>query len=209
MSTQLIDVANEAMFLIGMKSVQSLDNPQSRQDRLVASIIDGVRRDLLLEHRWDGATKRATLAEDTETPDFGYDTQYDLPSDFLRLDRMDVQDQDFKIEGLKLLTDAGEAKIVYVSDETDPNVLGYNFQTAMKFLLASRCAKPLTGNERLAASMRNEYDNAIANSRYIDSDQSSAGERIRPSTFLNERLRYGQGGSSGVPLVGGDTEIAQ
>lgn len=208
MSTQLIDVANEAMFLIGEDKIQSLDSPTNRRDRLVASIIDGVRRDLLLAHRWNGATKRATLAADTATPDFGYDTQYDLPSDFLRLDRMEVQDQDYKIEGLKLLTDGTDAKIVYIADETDPNLLGPNFQYAMKFLLASRCAKPLTGNERLAASMRNEYDAAIADARYVDSDQHSKSERIRPSTFLGERLRYGQGGSTGVPLVGGDTELA-
>ena len=204
MSIQMVDVANEAMLLIGMKSVQSLDDPKNSQDRVVAQIIDGVRRDLLLQHRWDGATKRAVLAKDTESPAFGYTDQYILPTDILRLDRVIPQDQDYKIEGNMLLTDAGEANIIYVSDETDPNVLGLNFQMAMKFLLASKCAKALTGDERLSASMRNEFDKAIADARYIDSDQASSNERVRPSTFLNERRRYGQGGSTEVPLQGGD-----
>ena len=203
MSIQFIDVANEAMFMIGGQSIQSLSDPKNRQDRLVSSIIDGVRKDLLKDHRWNGATKRVSLAADVATPAFGYTVQYSLPADFLRLDRTIPEDQNYKIEGNKLLTDDDVVNIIYIANEPDPNVLGHNFQTAMKFLLASRCAKALTGDEQLSMSMRNEYDKELASARYTDSDQASSAEKIRPTLFLSERSRYGNSGStsSEVPLL--------
>jgi len=196
----MVDVANEAMLLIGMKSVQSLDDPKNSQDRAVAQVIDGVRRDLILMHRWNGATKRVSLARDAEDPAFQFEAQYVLPSDLLRLDRTIPQDQIYKIEGNKLLTDSDVANIVYMSDEKDPNVLGQNFQMAMKFLLASRVNKALSGDERVTASMRNEFDNALAEARYIDSDQASAAENISPGLFITTMARYGVTGSGSTLL---------
>ena len=89
------------------------------------------------EHVWNSLIRRAELSQETTKPPFGYDFQYQLPTDpfCLRVlefsngnlsypqDNMMTHTGDpvFVIEGRKLLTNEDTAKIKYISRITDPN----------------------------------------------------------------------------------------
>ena len=133
-----VDICNLALQRLGAKTISSLsdDSTAAREcNRAYAHARDSELR----AHPWSFARTRASLAADSTDPAFGYAKQYTLPSDYLRL--LPTRDQqDFQIEGGKILTDDGAPlKVVYLKRVTDPN----QFDQLFVDLLVARIARDL------------------------------------------------------------------
>ena len=78
--TSTVDIANFALNIIGASNISSLDE-NSKPARLVNQRYEGVRDAVFRSHPWNCLIRRTELAQEVDTPAFGYSKQYALPTD--------------------------------------------------------------------------------------------------------------------------------
>lgn len=80
-----VDLFNRACILLGENPV-SAPTEDTKRARTLLAVYDTTRDALLRGYRWGFAMKRAALPALSDAPLHQFDLQYQLPSDFLRLD---------------------------------------------------------------------------------------------------------------------------
>jgi hypothetical protein len=157
-------------------------NETSNQAAVCRLFFAPTRDALLRGHQWNFARSLANLSAESTAPVFGWDYQYALPSDFLRLvefnglDAWQTED-DFQIAngpsgGLVLLCDENEASIVYISRVTDANLFDALFVEAFTLRLASRICTKLTKDDAIKDRLAREAKEALARARQTDANES-------------------------------------
>lgn len=165
-------ICNLALAKIGSAHITSLSE-SSQPARACKLFFEQTRDEVLSAHPWVFSTRRATLSRLSETPEFGWSYQYQLPSDCLAVTQLNgwqpLESRDlFEIEGDRLLTDVGEAQIRYSARVTDSSKFSSTFVEALSVKLAAKLSYPLTGKtseftveyERITAPLA-----AISNAR--------------------------------------------
>ncbi|AOA57570.1 hypothetical protein [Acinetobacter larvae] len=138
-----ISVCNEALNLIGAKSILSFDD-QSENARRCAVLYDSTRRTLLRMHPWSCAKKRVQLSPVVTHPSFGYAHAFALPSDFERL--VSAGTKEFEIENRHILANTNLINLIYVYDNDNEQTWDSLFRQCMIDYLASKLAKAITGS---------------------------------------------------------------
>jgi hypothetical protein len=185
------DVANTALSILGDDIINDIEEG-TRPARLANGHYEPVLKEVLREHQWNCATKRATLAASTTAPDFEYSAAFPLPSNFLRLVRVNegTYDEDYRIENhggvLALLSDESTVRIEYVA-LIEPNEMDALFLGAFTQRLAAEMAWPLTKNATLSEQAWNLYSQKIRTARTIDSMEGKP-RGIDSNTWLDARL---------------------
>lgn len=169
-----VDVANRALTKVGAARITSLsDNQESA--RVVSSAWDAVRDAELRAHAWNFAIKRDQLAALVTTPSWGYDYEYQLPADCLRILQIDeyfppVSLTDYRgsseaywqIENGKILTDlAGPLKVRYVSRSENTGTWDALFVEAFACKLAIEVCERLTDSTSKRQLAWQEYKDTI------------------------------------------------
>ncbi len=180
-----VAICNRALALVGEEPIVSLTDdtePARRCNLLYADTRDAVLR----AHPWNAATARADLAPLAEAPAFGFAAQYQLPFDCLRVLGMADRRARFRVEGRRLLTDAGAAAVVYIRRLADPNALDALLADAVAARLAHDLAYALAGSTSLAARMWELYVRELAEARKADA-QEGAAERLEADAWTDAR----------------------
>jgi hypothetical protein len=154
-------ICNLALGRIGDERIMSL-NDASQSARYCKLFYSQTRDEVLRSHAWNFATARTTLTALADPPAFGWDLQYQLPNDFLRLCQLNSWDaweplDLFELEGDKLLTNESKAEIKYIYRITDVSIFDTIFIEALSLKLASKIARPLTGSQSLGDGALQEY----------------------------------------------------
>ena len=168
--TSKTEVANTALSIIGELPISSFAD-DSRSARIVSERYDDVRRAVLRDHFWNSAKARQRLPKLSQSPAFGWNNQFQLPSDWLRLVRINDRDplvEQYEIEGLKLLTDMTEVKLVYVRDETDPSKWDVMLREAIAARLASEIAVPIVQSREARNDAWQIYLQKLRSARSVD-----------------------------------------
>jgi hypothetical protein len=170
------DIANQALSRLGQSLVSDLSE-NSPSAIVCRTHYEAVRDSLLRQHPWNFAVARAQLTESDTAPAFGWDHQYALPADCLRILTLNgVQAamcaSDFETESGYLLTDAVEAKITYVRRVVDPSLFDPIFVEVFVHRLGGAIAVALTGSEQ----KRNELE-ALASEKMREATFADVGER--------------------------------
>lgn len=193
-------IANLALGKIGSKRIASLDDasPEARACKLH---YPHVRDEVLRSHRWNFATKRATLTALAAAPLFGWDVQYQLPSDCLRvlqLNRYGESDQSsvWEVEGGKLLTNETEAQVKYIARITDGVLFDSIFVSALTVKLASVIAKPLAGSSSMSEDLISEYER-ITGPKARRADAFEGRPQRKPAWVESDLVRARFGGDLG------------
>jgi hypothetical protein len=168
----VVSICNNAIIRVGGKTITSL-NDLTNEAKACRTLYEDVRNAVFREHPFNCVMARASLNELSTTPAFGFDHQYQLPIDCLRvvslnednyplvrngLPYMGTDEQKrFRIEGRRLLTDEGEANILYIRKVEDPNQYDPLLLDAIASRLAAEIAFPITRNAQLVTSMWNSY----------------------------------------------------
>lgn len=83
------DIANSVAVKLGLPLISNVDTPEASENleftRRFNNMFEKSRDKLLREHPWNFAQKRTNIADSDGTPAFGFDNQYPLPTDYLRL----------------------------------------------------------------------------------------------------------------------------
>lgn len=215
MPTSSTTIANYALGILGSKRISDINDEDSKNARFCKLHYDQCRRELLRSHRWNFALRRATLSQHAAAPDWGFDYQYPLPSDFIRLDAVNeisiwaTQKADwFEIEsgmdasdneiGTVLLINTDTVRIRYVADITDVTRFDPLFTRCISVLLASRCARALTGSDSRERELMEQYETIdLPNARQVDGAEVNSGENppiidaISRSFFVRARVSGG------------------
>lgn len=131
MASQL-DIANWALMLLGEKRLSSLSDDNANAENILAGW-DMLRDALLRSQAWNFAIERESLAADSAEPEWGYDYQYSLASDVVKVlnvgeyypggdisDFRNSETAEYRIEGRKILTSYGAPlKVRWVVNSKD------------------------------------------------------------------------------------------
>ena len=172
--SSVIQIANRALTKLGSARITSIDD-DVKAARSVKSCFEDLRDDELRAYRWQFAMKRTSLAALSTAPAFGYLYQYQVPSDFLRIDMCDdrypstIMDNyigaeylDWILEGNKILTNIdAPLKLRYIARIEDPNQWDVNFREALACRIAAELAEDLTQSNQKRQLAWEEYKIAI------------------------------------------------
>lgn len=190
MADSEVDLINLALTDLGEKRIT--DREDGTPNAAAAdAVFDHTRDEVLAMHRWNTATARARLAQLSAAPEWGFDHAYQLPPDFLRFDRAEDLDFDYRIEGRKLLTDEDSIEIAYIRRVKNVPEMGLPLQKAIVARLAWRLAKKLTGSSQIQAQKANAFQAEFEQAVFEDSDQSPI-EQFAGSTLIDARTNHGK-----------------
>ncbi len=189
-----VAICNTALNRLGANTITSFTE-NSKEARLCNSEYSGIRDQVLRAHPWNCAISRATLAQDSDAPSFGFSYQYTLPTDpyCLRVLQMETEVINFKVEGRKLLTDEATAKIMYIGRVTDPEEYDSLLIDTLSARIAFEFSFNITGSRTLQGDMFDLYNQKLALARSFDAQESGMfynqgdGDKIIADDFINRR----------------------
>lgn len=202
--TSSTDIANLALDLLSAGNVQDIETPTTATEELLARWYTQSRRKVLREHPWNFAAKRIVLAASATAPAFGYDQQYPVPADFIRVLTINetvyqadipTQGKNYVVENNHILfsnlnSDSTALNLKYVCDYTTVSGMDPMFVDLLAHEIALCVAYKVTeansAIERLAKI--SERRGAIA--RAIDG-QESPPKRIQRSVSRHVRRNNG------------------
>lgn len=200
--TSNVDIANYALNIIGASNISSFGE-NSKPGRIINQRFESVRDAVFRSHPWNCLIRRAQLAQDAAAPAFGYSKQYTLPTDPYCLRVLEFSNgslsypQDnmfsnsggpvFVIEGRKLLTDEGTARIKYIGRVTDPQQYDASLIEALAARLASDIAYAITGSTTVAQLAAAVYDDKMREARFVDATEG-APQKLEASDFIEARF---------------------
>ena len=171
MTTTNVSICNEALSMIGAKSIISFDDA-TENARRCASIYDSTRKALLRMHPWSFAKKRVQLAPISTHPSFGYAHAFPLPNDFMRV--YDAGEINYEIEGRHILADTSLINLVYVYDNDNEQTWDSLFTECMALYLVRKLAKPITGSQAEADSAWVQLQGMLKQARAINGQERPA-----------------------------------
>ena len=188
------DICNIALTWLSANTISDI-NGGSPEALICRANYDASRKIVLEDAEWTFAIRRVKLNMLAKSPDFGFENQFSLPTDFLR--SINAYDRVVRnaptiihvIEGNKLLTDREEVYLRYMFDLTDSNKFSGYFVHALAAQLASNIAMPLTANAELQMSMLTVYADKLERGATSDGLQGSR-EFLERSTMENSRRHF-------------------
>lgn len=177
-----VRICNMALANLGAGSILALTE-NSENARKCNMIYEQERDDLLSIHRWNFATNRATLARLATAPAYGYDHQYQLPSDCLQVLEMKEEREegvDWHIEGRALLTNSDTALIKYTQRITDPTYFSKPFVGAFVARLSALLAISVSNSRALSEHYWAVYDSRMGDARLANAIEGQADEDDKP-----------------------------
>ncbi|GGO95030.1 hypothetical protein [Stakelama pacifica] len=195
-STTQTDIVNAALAELGSRDfVTSIDSdrPVAMRAKRLWSI---VLNDLLSQHPWNFALRRAALNADGVNPPYGYARQFRLPSDCLRwLVPVEGRPGFYRgeREGDVILTDAAAPLPVrYIALVDDVTKWPAAFVKAMTLALAEALAEGITQSETIKRDLGNKAEYALRKAKRIDGLETGANQRgsvVAKSDWLAARNR--------------------
>ena len=189
----VVDICNSALNMLGGNTIISLTET-SKNARLCNQRYELVRDAVFREHPWNCLQKRVELAKDTDAPAFEFASAFTLPADCLRVLRSEnsnfSNNERFRIEGRKLLTDESTIKILYVASITDTTQYDASLIETLSARLSAELAYPITQSSTLMDRMFSLYQQKLKDARFADATEGTVDDetRIQADDFINSRL---------------------
>lgn len=169
-----VDICNRALIKLGAGQITSITD-NNKQARILSGLWDTVRKSELTKRYWNFALVRSSLAALASTPAWGFDVQYQLPTDFLKLvqindtfiapslvDYRTGDDSAWAIEGNVVMCNFGAPlKIRYVADVTDPGLFDALFDEVLASKLAYESCYAITQSRDGQRAAQEDYKMAV------------------------------------------------
>ena len=187
-----VSICSNALRRLGEDPITSLTDDTERA-RLCNAFYADARDACLRSHPWNFAITRASLAQLSATPVYGFDYQFALPTDpfCLRVLAMEFEDYVFKVENLStqgrvLLTDQETAKIIYIARVTDTTLFDSLFVDTLVAKLAADLAYPVTNSLKVQEQMYRLFQLKLSEARSIDGQEGFI-DNLVSDTFTDFR----------------------
>jgi len=184
-----IDICSRALILIGAEPITSFDDGTT--EALVSvNMYEDAARTALVNTRWRFATNQAVLNLLVDEPTGRYDNAYQLPTDYLMVHAITVNDYpiQYNIYGNKVFADTADADQLvadYTYRASEENWPSY-FTLAVEYGLAAMFATSIARDSTMAALMQKAADLAMAKARSLDAQQQTS-RKLVTSRFITNR----------------------
>ena len=148
-----------ALDKLGAQRINDYDTDASPQAIKCRTHYEQTRDALIESHVWRFATGRAALSQDTVDPDFEYDNQFILPTDYLV--KKSVWNGSgprsatfsYAIEGDRLLTNESAIYLRYMKRVTDPTKFNPLFVEVLVLKLALKLVSLAGANPKMSEAL--------------------------------------------------------
>ena len=189
----VVQICNSALNQLGASSITALTE-NSKNARICNERYETIRDAVYRSHPWNCLVKRVQLAQDSDTPAWGFSYLYTLPSDCLRVLQIKDYNSDYKIEGRKLLIEQSTVYLIYLAIETDVNQLDILLRETISAALAQDMAYAITSNLQVAKLMAEKYQAKLSEARHTDASEGyntdptlAPTDQIITEDFINSR----------------------
>lgn len=163
---------------------------QTKQAKICASEYDKTRKTLLRLYPWGFAKKRVVLTPEITTPVFGFEYQFQLPSDYLRVVELFEYDGEYQVEDGRLLANTDILNLRYIYNVEDLSRVDSLFIDAFQWFLGYRIARYLSDSETVRQEAWVGFRNVMPMAKFVQSTENS--QRQMESYDLIE-ARFGSG----------------
>jgi hypothetical protein len=200
--TSVVAIINNALNIIGASNIIDL-NENTKTARVMSQMYENIRDDVFRAHPWNCLLRRAELAQEVTAPLFDYAHQYALPADPYCLRVLEFQNGSmtypyenlvgqgnkpfFVIEGRKLLTDSGTARIKYVGRVTDATQYDAGLVSVLSARLAAEAAYAITGSTSVVQIADALYERKLREARFSDATENGT-MKLEASDFIEARF---------------------
>ena len=192
MASSFVAIANSALTKLGAPIITDLTE-DSKEARLCSARIYEVRDIILRTHPWNFATKRVILAPLVDSPVFGYNFAFNLPTDWLRTVAIYPESEDYKMEDGKILANVNELELVYIYRVTNPALIDSLCAEVIACYLAYDIAYALLQTGQVQEQLYKLYEEKLRQAKSIDAKEDPARE-LEANLFLESRYSYPGGG---------------
>lgn len=183
-----VEICGAALNALGVKGIASLedDSTEARACNTYYSLI----RDRVLEDRvWSFAKTQYILAPDAAAPTFGFTRRFLVPSEVVRVHRVDDGSGTYRMPwdllGEFIHADEAAVYVTAVKREVDTALYSPAFTLCVALRLAVVLAVPLKENRQLKADLWDEYKFELKEASGLDGSQGKA--EVTRSDFLSRR----------------------
>ena len=186
MAASDIEIVNRALTLLGVDPINSLSDT-SKAASTANRIYNDTRSAVFRAHPWNCLVKRAALPLDAATPLYGFNYQFVLPADYLRL--LGIQDTTgrYSIENRKILYDSNTLNISYIALVTDVPSYDTLLVDTLAARLAADLAHPLLQTQQSMESMWQLYELKLREAKLINAQENQQ-DVLDTDYWLNSRL---------------------
>ncbi len=188
-SISIVKICNIALSLVGEPIISSLAE-QSKAARLCDLRYADIRDAVLRAHPWNCAIKRVALAQTTEVPAYGFTKVYQLPTDFLRLVKIENRDEAYKRVGRTIYANSDTFRIEYVYQVEDPTEFDSLLVQAIAAKLAKELCLPLARSATRMEALQKHYDATLSEARFIDAAEEDDTGEPQTSEWLQARAGF-------------------
>jgi len=187
MAVSEVKICNMALAKIGSDFQISAIGEDGREGEQCEVFYEHTRDHLLQSHPWNFAIGRSALSQDATSPSFEYSNQFLLPGDHLRAIELYDEDEEFKIEGDRLLTDASTANLIYIKKVTNTTLFPPLFVEALATRLAAEMAQVIADDNRLSERLFVEFEKKFREAKRRDGQEGTPDKIISrgPTDFKN------------------------
>ena len=184
-----ISICNQALGGIGAKRINDLETDTSLEAQQCRLHFEPTRDALEQSFPWRFTRGRETLSEDTETPDFQWDRQFILPTDYLAMKSVyegrfsDENIRSYDLEGDRLLTDETTVELRYVKKVTDASKFDPLFVQLLVLHLELKLVMPLTQDVKLKRDIKEDLALFMPDVLAFAGQETNTAGRLESSTW--------------------------
>ncbi len=168
---------------------------------ILTNVYDITLERCLRSHNWNFAIKRQSLALLTAEPAFEYGYYFQLPSDFIKEVSLYNNTYDYKIEGDRIATSAGEVNLVYIARITDTQKFDPLFTDYFISALSAEVSRAFTGSEDTTQRLIKETSDKLRVARRVDAQQGSSDRRSISGDLVDSYYTQYYSGYDYTPIV--------
>lgn len=187
-----ISIVNRALIRCGAPRVSSITQSDSQGAILCNALYNEIRDEVLRSHPWNFAIMRVQLSPTATAPAWGFQYEYELPADCLRVlpdvrDANENDDVEHYVEcdlngnSKVLRTDEPIINIRYIRRHENESAWDSNFASAFAWKLAFEIAYSLTQSVALQGVCDKSYRAIIAEARSMDGMEGTPPQLIADS----------------------------
>ena len=176
-------ICNMALDKLGASRITNFENSNENSPQAIKcrTHFEQTRDALIRSHYWRFAAARAELSQDTVDPDFEFDSQFILPSDFMRFKSLYVDNRSpslttkitIALEGDRLLTNETAINLRYIKKVTDPTEFDPLFVEVFILKLALKLVALAGANPKMSETVGRELAGVMPRVRALDRQETN------------------------------------